>query len=478
MKKLFFLFVIGFSLFFMFACESMYEPPVSNVNNANEIFKMDVIENDEASITTEEVHKIIAKAYLLINKDDNNNSLITLNDYTLRTINDNDGNIALYIANFKGNKGFVVVSATKDYEPILALSEKGSFPDYDKTPAPLEAWKKETIIAIKNSKNIQLDSLAKFHNRWKSLINPTVIPYVSGYNNNQNRDHNTIWHNQLSTWLNAGYTLHGLNEHQITGDSQIDNLMRYYAQNEVNPGYDWMSFSVVVEQHLGTYSSYNLIQSNWQQDNHYNDSCPTENGLLTLAGCGPIAMGQVMRYYQFPANKDWANMPYNYATPTTAQFLREIGDNCYVLYGLSQSTTNLSLVKNALNYYGYNANMDYHNKSRVISCLNQNRPVIMRGTITTSIGTGEHQWVASGYMGGSYFTRYELYVMDTPTTISCPYSFDTNYGIIQDHIYMNWGWGPNTGNGFYYDNGNEIVPGTNPIYPISSRANLYDIYPL
>ncbi|MDE5677484.1 Spi family protease inhibitor [Phocaeicola sp.] len=49
----------------------------------------------------------------------------------INTITDNQSNPLMYIINYENNGGYVIVSATKKYYPILAYSDTGTFQDSD-----------------------------------------------------------------------------------------------------------------------------------------------------------------------------------------------------------------------------------------------------------------------------------------------------------------------------------------------------------
>ena len=54
------------------------------------------------------------------------------------------------------------------------------------------------------------------------------------------------------------------------------------------------------------------------------------------------------------------------------------------------------------------------------------------------------------------------------------YVYESEFHYSETYIYMNWGWGPDGGNGYYRDN--DVLSGP-PVYSISNRTNLYNIYP-
>ncbi len=51
-----------------------------------------------------------------------------------------------------------------------------------------------------------------------------------------------------------------------------------------------------------------LLHTNWGQSYPYNAHCPVLVAGRVPAGCGPIAMAQIMRYHEYPNDYDWSEM--------------------------------------------------------------------------------------------------------------------------------------------------------------------------
>lgn len=458
------------------SCNYLQEPKVQEQNKFEQV---QVAKNANVLLSSEvdaiEIQKIIAKIRDNMDKNDANHKSQLRNNYSLSTIYNKNGAPSIYVANFYDNQGFVLVGASRDFEPVLAFAPTGSFPNTGNMPEPLNAWVKGTIDMVSQAELLPDTTKMKYRKKWHSVMIPSSNPTLTNSSNLRN----AIWQNQVMAWINAGYTIHYITDSQITGNSQIDELMREYARDGVYYDYDWRSYAVVVESNPGSYEQTNLMQTVWTQNNHYNDSCPVINGQNALVGCGPLAMGQVMRYFQYPNTINWSNMPNSYSTSTTAQFLHQVGVACKANYSGGTGTTKINNVKSALSAYGYHVNKGSHSASRTLGCLRSGQPVIMTGKITKfDENEAYHAWVASGYYYDDSRTRYELFVMETPTVITSAYVYETNISYSGTYFYMNWGWGPNGGNG-YYLNGYELNHETNshPVYPISDRENLYDIYP-
>lgn len=110
-----------------------------------------------------------------------------------------------------------------------------------------------------------------------------------------------------------------------------------------------------------------LIQTRWGQNNPFNLLCPKDSvsGQNALAGCGPIAMAQIIRYYEQPAvspagdNYQWDLMTAEPTTPeeglAIAKLVADCGVNAFTSYGRENSSTQTQDMVNALKkHFGYN----------------------------------------------------------------------------------------------------------------------------
>lgn len=201
-----------------------------------------------------------------------------------------------------------------------------------------------------------------------------------------------------------------------------------------------------------------LIQTNWGQACFYNASCPSDTAGYcdrTLVGCVATAMGQILKYHNFPnmgtsshqynhyiygnifadfneTVYDWSNMPneiYDHNSDI-AELLFHCGVSINMYYGPNSSGANTENTLLALiNYFNYKESAQYILKDNYSSEdwsvlikneLNNSRPVHSRGQ-----GSGGHSFVIDGF---------------------------------QDNFFhVNWGWS-GFSNGYFYLN--ELTPGS------------------
>jgi len=218
-----------------------------------------------------------------------------------------------------------------------------------------------------------------------------------------------------------------------------------------------------------------LLNTTWGQSSGYNRFCPEDptTHLLSKVGCTPVAMGQILRYWEcrvFPDNtshyycdsiQDWLtvhfyNESYNWGAMHNSQ---SDDDNAKLLYhcGVASEAeytshgTGASL-NNArfgfMNYFGFYANpvkWKKNNESTWVNMLKAEidsyRPVLYAGAKTDS--SAGHAWVIDGY--------------------------DSN-----NKFHCNWGWRNSNGyNNFYSLSG--LTPGPHNFN--SRQRAVMNIYP-
>lgn len=235
-----------------------------------------------------------------------------------------------------------------------------------------------------------------------------------------------------------------------------------------------------------------LTSTIWNQSGFYSESCPADGQGAdgnTYCGCVPIAVSQLMRYYEnsAPANGtvtytdpiygpqtfdecgetfDWTNMPDELTehNSTLADFIYNVGKSLETHYSTSYTGTYVSKVRDALVYYfGFDHSMKSYygtNQSSYSTVLqeefDEGRIVFLSGWSIDSLDnavTG-HAWIADGYGYSSGGDQY---------------------------MHFNWGWG-GSNNGWFLDTpGNWVPHDTNPeqseVPYYWYRYTIYNIFP-
>lgn len=174
-----------------------------------------------------------------------------------------------------------------------------------------------------------------------------------------------------------------------------------------------------------------------------------ENNGRAYTGCVATAMAQIMRYHEHPNSYNYSIMPdivsdTNYTSTGTnaiAQLMFDVALSLPSTPGCKATGAaedNQDIVDAFIGQFGYSstAYKASYNFETVKSEIRNGRPVILtayRDKILW-IPTKGHAWVADGYVDSF--------------TCTDPYNSFDGYGIAMLH--MNWGWGNNTSNGWYY----------------------------
>ena len=130
--------------------------------------------DDEHFVSVSQASKV---GSLFLNNNGNGNCVHTRNssvvpeatsDKTareIRTIYNENGVPCMYVINYESG-GFVIVSATKNYYPILAYSETGSMNVEEAMKTGFSVWSEKTIQKIVESSSWDGDSQAEFQRMW------------------------------------------------------------------------------------------------------------------------------------------------------------------------------------------------------------------------------------------------------------------------------------------------------------------------
>ena len=173
-----------------------------------------------------------------------------------------------------------------------------------------------------------------------------------------------------------------------------------------------------------------LIATRWGQGYPFNILTPKMEGQeeeqkRPLAGCGAVAMAQILYHYRYPAESpdhkyeyDWRRMYHRLSNElqfeqlvAVAKLISDCGVSAFTQYGFDASSTNLSNMQNGLKrLYGYSDYMGIYQRDQFTSPrrdslfrsilfneLKAGRPVLYRGE--KEDGTGGHLFIIDGCKG-------------------------------------------------------------------------------
>lgn len=367
---------------------------------------------------------------------------------TMTTINDQSNNPLIYVINYQGD-GFILISATEDYYPVLAYSETGSFVVSGDMPGGLTEWLNTMKYAISTSETMDPEVLAKIHNQWAIYSDRPEI--------------------SASTTKASDMDAFVARAREIRDGGVYDAIPARDGEQYITPEeYDRILYVAEVNHiplHLVLFGVKNLtgnitvgplVQSHWGQEWSYNDMCPNDYP----AGCVAIAVAQIMRYHQHPAYFNWSDMYDIGATTSTQNLIADVGAKVLTVYGPDGSSSNIDNAKNALtSHYGYNVVKANHNSSSVEYEISGNRrPVYMRGNAIDSIAG--HAWVCDGTETHEYKYQYFVefpvgspgnYVYKTLGPLPSFNAPSINYQASYLYFHMNWGYSGHLDGWFFED---------------------------
>ncbi len=395
-------------------------------------------------------------------------------DVDIKEITSN-GKTLFYVLNYPDG-GFVLVSATKEYYPVLAYASEGNF-DYGSISGGMSIWMGNLEEAIVQSPN-QTDSIKRnFRRIWNY------------YEGSQNHIPNTATKTtptaaEIACWercdeLFMQYGGEGWNFAPLSNVQSIfedAGYSAFYNQLCYSANYNHSSLNCSVvgwkegenEKQVGP-----LLSTVWHQDSPFDSLCGDYS-----PGCGPIAMAQVMKYYEYPPSFvyngetiTWDSIPNEVkASSNQAKLVMYVGEKLNTHYWSSGSWTTPGDMEDGIEEIGYNVVRDTDNVATDVmqSIIVGHRPVIMLGMgvdheflpgDTQYIGRNSHYWVCDGGRevgtAGMYaFAEWQPY--DCGSFTASYYSIDNPYvldgGPTTFYCHMNWGYEYPDNTWYLYDN--------------------------
>lgn len=380
------------SLFFLFSCSKDNEIVDSRSSQQENFVNLSMAKEIGSEILFKP-----SETYFYSGKS-NSFSTVKKKIETIDEVKNDFGKTIFYVINYI-ESGFVILSADNRVQPIIGFSEDNKFVlDNGKDqsyPLGLKIW----------MENVKKD-----------------ISKIQASNLKQTKEEKLIW-KQVQNMITNNRNETAKRNNVAIGD--IPNPVCY--------------------EHVETRTKGPFLKTNWWQYDGFNDalgyiSCDGTYKHV-YAGCVPIAMAQIMKYYQYPYYYNWSAMPLNSATSTTASFILDIhnainsvfpGQPTYNCDGTGVVPDISSVLRNKFYYASaQRANYDYQ---IVKAELDAGRPVILEGFNKNTFSG--HMWICDGYGEIHNF-------------------FDDCTGVGEAYLSMNWGWKDGKNNGYYgYSNFN------------------------
>lgn len=375
--------------------------------------------------------------------------------YSTSLVNGRTGKPAYYVVNFDNEKGYMLVSANKNYAPVLAYVEKGSFgPEAYVTPGIAE-WLIETTEAIDNIDSVEDSIKSQTRALWSPYLRKRSLGEAEkaalllsrGAQMGDRNNHPElipIMQDSIRRWEAKGWTVWYFEDYPFTDPSREEMMENMRSAADWRYIDDAPALSLVVKK--TTYAdggaASNLSGIQWNQIEPWNAKFPmlNDNKTRAVVGCVPVAVGQMMRFFKYPTYFAWNNMPPTYPTSTTQDFLYQLAEKIDVDYnkddvgGDRHTSGNSGNAVNVLKSYGYKVFESSNISPSVPPCLassTMKRP--------NKKDTG-HMYILAGSSTSTTSETVECYTfmykerMQSCYTLSSTSSSHTEY-------YVNWGWG-------------------------------------
>ena len=205
-----------------------------------------------------------------------------------------------------------------------------------------------------------------------------------------------------------------------------------------------------------------LVQLKIDQDYPYNMYCTDSAGEYVLAGCGAIAVIQMMSANKYPntiggVTRNWDNIINQYQTSalvrrTLAQWIRVIGDECGINYYDGQSSCSVGDMMNCISSYPRYTNLTVEiepSYEAIYSMLSNGKSLPFIGTRLIENGdTAGHVWVVDGCIGYRQLVR----VYNSNEVLL------REYYLYRNLVHCNWGW-EGVCDGYYESNVFDLTDG-------------------
>lgn len=378
---------------------------------------------------------------------------------SVQTVVDSIGSPSMHIVNFAGQQGFVIVSATKDYSPVLAKSDRGNFDLATLAPEhPVNLWLAEQKFRIANADSFDPELKASIASLWTGVDADRKEVLTPSRNGATGKPQ--VYYDSLARWSSDPKLQVYLYEDYIKTSeyASLSPMIKSEIQSMLlqtgNSNYGTIeSSTIVLRRAVSDYTETKLLKTTWGQEDPYN--MYVQNGWPL--GCTTIAAGQIMYYYKHPTSINWNEFQNNVFCDAIAQFLYHLADDMGVTLGPDGSPCDDPVVKAYLEKNGYNVTYQSYSTQGVFKEVSEGHPVYISGD-DESAGKG-HAWVCDGYeRGGSGFEIRFMTIDYRPTADIEPDRMIEAYKSYNQTLYkplrFHYNWGNYGTYDAYFDDSN------------------------
>lgn len=399
-------------------------------------------------------------------------STITVKD--IQTVTSETGTPLMYVVNYADNKGYTIISASKNYAPVLVYSDEGymNVQSSNFMENPFINEYRHRINSVANEEN---DSLRqRYAIDWSVYEKaPTMVEsraYSDAEIQQKLAEARTYYSSQ-------GYEVHSLSAAFHLIPAANGQTAEQRATGFVNDicmhtplQYDCMDVTLFLVKRTNDYYG-PYISTCWDQNEPYNAG--STNG---DAGCVTIAVAQMMYYYKWPNVFDWPNIReewghYHTLYEAERNFMISVREQLNV-YDVPSGGVIFSKedMVNALIHYGYLVEQQNYIKTDMIEKIIGGSPVLVYGQRETN-NDEVHVWICDGYRNSN--VQYAAYMISSDLEIYTYFAGLTDH--LGEFFHLNLGTGTN---GWYYvdevpfDGGNFIA--NRRMYTLTKNNALYE----
>lgn len=349
------------------------------------------------------------------------------------------GDTLMFVIEYDNQQGYMVISATKNYHPVLIDVESGEYNPDLISQSGASLYYDAYCTAIESSQEQSKERLAQIRMQWAPYekYNEPIRPRTKS----SNEDILSLVEASIQEWEAEGYNYYFLGQCPNYLPEEIYNRFVSIAEGLSNENYDIYENCVILERRIDSQTNIGpLLETEWNQHrfNHNNQNVYT--------GCATVALGQILAFHQYPYTFSWQNILNS--EESQQSFLQTLAIDLNASFGEDGTGVHINNVKNYLsdNSYYY-SHVDHSTLNNLVnSSLENRRPVYMQGFISDEIG---HAWVCDGHRSTFHEFRYTLKVISPSEPIYYETADSYYRSTVGNQFYhMNWGWGPNH-NGYY-----------------------------
>lgn len=455
MKNLIFYLMIGVvTVTTLFSCNNTVEftPDEQQVEITRED---DLIERNILNLSTDDASKL-AKRFAKNEYDGKSRTASTITVKDIQAVTSETGTPLMYVVNYADNKGYTIISASKNYTPVLVYSDEG-YMNVQSSNFMENPFINEYRYRINSVANEENDSLRqRYAIDWSVYEKaPTMVEsraYSDAEIQQKLAEARTYYSSQ-------GYEVHSLGAATSlipaaggqTAEQRANGFINDICEHTPSE-YDCMDVTLLLvkrtNEQMGPY-----LCTIWHQNEPY--CADAEYG---IAGCSSIAVAQIMYHYRWPETFEWNNIDHQWLktldelSSDERFFMNSVIEAIDPVYEEKDEEIYTSVIPEkvvaALRSFDYNVTEMAYSRSGAEWYIRQGTPFICYGQNITDSDMN-HYWICDGYKANK--VQYAAYMINEDFDDYMFFSGMTD--VLSEYFHLNMGDGemPNTA-WFYQDN--------------------------